>query len=66
MCHDHTSTAIPPTSDSVESFTVGNFFCEQCNVGFPEVCDDFAAGEAADWDDHFGGIDSVVSDSSVE
>ena len=41
-------------SEEVSNLPIVVVLVEQLEVAFPEVCDDFAAREAADWDDHLG------------
>lgn len=52
MSQEHSSATISFQAKCVESITFRVFGLQQTQVCFPFVADDFAAGEAADWNNH--------------
>ena len=53
---DHPSAAIAFEVEFCESLSFGASIKEEGKVGVPLVTDDLAAGEAADWNDHFDSV----------
>lgn len=69
MCEDHSAAAVPLESQFRQCRALLHSTEQQCQVGVPLVTDDFAAREAANWDDHLElrrGVEWMVGSSCKE